>query len=70
MATVNRQSEKYIEARDSLPQDLRPIFEELVEQYAFHTTKLYGSGYVAYKVLAALVVDGWRLPRLDGDSQG
>ena len=59
--TVN-QSPKYLEARESLPEDLRPIYDRLAEEYSFHTEVLYGRGYVAYKVLAALVREGWRPP--------
>ena len=51
---------KYQDAKASLPEDLKPVYEDLVKQYAFHTEKLYGRGYVAYSVLAALVRDGWR----------
>ena len=57
---INKESEKYKRAQASLPDDLRPIYDNLVSQYAFHTTRLYGRGYVAYEVLASLVRDGWR----------
>jgi len=57
---INKGSEKFEKARASLPEDLKPIFDELVSQYAFHTTRLFGRGYVAYEVLASLVRDGWR----------
>jgi hypothetical protein len=57
---VNKNSVKYLKAESSLPKDLRPIYEELVEQYAFHTQRLFGKGYFAYEVLASLVRDGWR----------
>ena len=57
---INEKSAKYVEALTSLPEELRPHYRSLVEQYAFHTTKFYGKGYVAYKVLAALIKDGWR----------
>ncbi len=53
-------SEKYHKAKESLPDNLKPVYEEFVKQYAFHTEILYGRGYVAYSVLAALVRDGWR----------
>jgi hypothetical protein len=53
-------SAKYLEARESLPLELRPIYDQLVDEYAFHTHLNYGAGYVAYKVIAALVRDGWR----------
>jgi len=53
-------SEKYQSARDSLPENLRPVFKRIVDEYAFHTHVKYGRGYVAYAVLAELVRNGWR----------
>ena len=55
-----KRSEKELEARNNLPEELKPIFDEFVNQYSFHTTRLFGRGYVAYEVLASLVRDGWR----------
>ncbi len=57
---VNNKSEKFIKARVGLPDDLKPIYDEFVTQYAFQTTRLFGRAYVAYEVLASLVRDGWR----------
>lgn len=57
---MNKNSPKYIEARNSIPEELRPIFDQLVEEYAFYATVKYGRGYVAYNVLAELVKIGWR----------
>jgi len=54
------QTPKHEEARNTLPDDLKPIFGELVEDYKFATVKRYGQGYVAYIVLADLVRVGWR----------
>jgi hypothetical protein len=59
---TNKTSPKYLEARESLPEDLRPVYDRLVDEYSFHTEVSYGRGYVAYRVLAALVRDGWRPP--------
>ena len=59
---MNKTSVKYLEARESLPEELRPIYDPLVDEYLFHTGVSYGRGYVAYRVLAALVRDGWRPP--------
>jgi hypothetical protein len=53
-------SNKRDEARDSLPDELKPIFDELVEDYRFATTTRFGQGYVAYIVLADLIRVGWR----------
>jgi hypothetical protein len=55
-------SAKFLEARESLPEELCPIYDQLVKEFAFHTEVNYGRGYVAYRVLAALVRDGWRPP--------
>jgi len=51
---------KHEKARNTLPDDLKPVFDELVEDYRFATVKRYGQGYVAYIVLADLVRVGWR----------
>ncbi len=75
MEPRNRREEpsaKFLESRDRLPEDLRPIYEQLVEEYRFRTTVHYRQGYVAYQVLADLVLMGWRpagedrLPREPG----
>jgi len=56
----NEKSEKYLNAKNSLPTNLQPIYKQFVEEYMFHTAKRYGRGYVAYDILADLVKDGWR----------
>ena len=58
----SKTSPKFLEARESLPEELRSIYDRLVEEYSFHTEVSYGRGYVAYRVLAALVQEGWRPP--------
>ena len=57
-----KKSEKYLSAKESLPKNLHLIFDQLVEEYKFHTIKHYGKGYVAHSVLAGLVRDGWKPP--------
>lgn len=54
------QSPKFLEAREGLQEELRPIYDEMVTDYAWYTTKNYGKGYVAYSVLADMVRAGWR----------
>lgn len=51
---------KYTEAEESLPEELRPVFKKLVEEYEFLTIQHFGRGYVAYQVLADLIRAGWR----------
>ena len=53
-------SQKHEEARNTLPADLKPVFDEMVADYRFATISRYGNGYVAYIVLADLVRVGWR----------
>jgi hypothetical protein len=53
-------STKFKESEASLPDELRAIYRRLVEEYEYLTTVHYGRGYVAYKVLADLVLAGWR----------
>ena len=61
---VKKDSEKYIEAKESLREELWPTFESFVDEYYYYTVMHYGRGYVAYKVLASLVEAGWR-PTVD-----
>ena len=55
-----RKSDKFCEARNSLPDNLRELYDRLVDEYHFATIKKYGAGYVAYPVLAELIRSGWR----------
>ena len=48
------------QARDSLDEPLRPVFDELVENYRFEAYTAHGHPWVSYKVLAKLVETGWR----------
>ena len=47
-------------AAQRVPEDLRPIYWQLVDEYSFLTHTRYGRGYVAYEVIADLVLAGWR----------
>lgn len=52
---------KHEEARNSLPDDLRPIFDQLVAEYKYAAAMRHGAPYVSYIVLADIVRAGWRL---------
>ena len=54
-------SEKELEARNSLPEDLKPVFDEFVADYRYAATLRYGKPYVSYIVLADMIKAGWRL---------
>ena len=55
-----KRSEKHELAREPLPDELKPIFDELVEDYKSQATVRHGSPYISYIVLADLVRVGWR----------
>jgi hypothetical protein len=51
---------KYLAVLSSLPEQLRPVYKALVEEYKFHALARYGRAWVAYDVIADLVRSGWR----------
>lgn len=53
-------SKRSLEVEEQIPTELRPIYRQLVDEYEYLTKVHYGSGYVAYKVLADIVLAGWR----------
>jgi hypothetical protein len=56
-----QRSEKHEQARNSLPHELKPVFDDFVTDYRFAATKHHGSPFVSYIVLAEMVKAGWRL---------
>ncbi len=65
---IKKPSEKEIEARNSLPEELKTVFDEFVSDYRYAATMRYGKPYISYIVLADMVRAGWRLsakPRKD-----
>ena len=53
-------SEKHELARRSLPEDLRPIFDEFVEDYKLAGLKHYDTPFISYLIAAEMVLFGWR----------
>jgi hypothetical protein len=58
---AEKPSEKQIEARDSLPGELKPIFDDFVADYKYAATMRHGRPYISYIVLADMIRAGWRL---------
>ena len=56
-----KRTPKHEEARNSLPDELKLIFDDFVNDYKFHATKRHGAPYVSYIVLADMIRAGWRL---------
>lgn len=61
MTDSRPRSEKREQARSSLPDDLKPVFDELVADYQFAAIKRHGAKWVSYAVLVDLVRAGWGL---------
>jgi hypothetical protein len=57
---AQKKTPKFLEARESLPEEIRPIYDQLVQAYSFYALKHYGREWAAYAVIAELVRDGWR----------
>ncbi len=53
-------SEKFKESEATLLEELKPIFKRFIEEYEYLTMTHYGKGYVPCKVIADLVLAGWR----------
>ena len=58
---LNKPSSKKDEARNTLPDDLKPIFDQFVSDYKYAATMRHGAPYVSYMVLADMIRAGWRL---------
>jgi len=58
---AEKPSEKQIEARNSLPDELNPIFDDFVADYKYAATLRHGRPYISYIVLADMIKAGWRL---------
>jgi hypothetical protein len=57
---MSTESAKYREVESRLPPELRTVYCQMVQQYEFLTNVQFGRGYVAYAVLAEMVLAGWR----------
>jgi hypothetical protein len=60
MSEEVKRSEKYEQARSSLPEELMEVFDSFVADYKFAGTIHHGSPFVSYIILAEMVMAGWR----------
>jgi hypothetical protein len=63
MIDGQKKTPKFVEARESLPEQLRSVYDQLVEEYSFYALKHHGRRWVSYAIIAELVRDGWRPTR-------
>lgn len=53
-------SQRQKETRDSLPDDLKHVFDDFIADYRYAATIRHGRPYVSYIVAADIVRAGWR----------
>ena len=56
-----KKSDKFVEARETLSDELKPIFDDFVSDYRYAATLRHGRPYISYVVLSDMVKAGWRL---------
>ena len=57
---TNKKSDKETGARETLTEELKPVFDDFVDDYKYCATLRYGRPYISYIVLADMVRAGWR----------
>ena len=58
--SVHPLTQNFVEARESLSPDLRPIFDSLCEDVIAWSTYYYGRKLISYSILKELVEGGWK----------
>jgi len=56
-----KRSIKQEQARNTLSDDLKAIFDQIVSDYKYSATMRHGAPYISYIVLADMIRAGWRL---------
>ncbi len=54
-------TQAFLDERERVPEELREEFDRLVEMYRYHAFIHYSRPFVSYRILADLILDGWRL---------
>jgi hypothetical protein len=55
-----KETPAYVGAKSMLPPELHAIFDELITDYRFAALKHHGREWISPKVIAELVLMGWR----------
>ena len=63
-STRHKSPSAYEAAKEMLPIELHPAFDDLLRDYKFAALKHHGKDWAAPRVLAELVLTGWR--RIEG----
>jgi len=57
-----KRTPSYVAAEQMLPSELHGLLEQLVAEYQFATLKHHGNKFASPKVIAELILMGWRSP--------
>lgn len=60
MNSKPKRTPTYVEAEAMLPIELQGVLEQLVSEYRFASLKHHGQEFASPKVLAELILMGWR----------
>jgi hypothetical protein len=55
-----KETPAYVAAKNMLPPELHPELEKLILEYRFAALKVHKTPFVSPKVLAELILMGWR----------
>jgi len=59
-----KRTPSFIEGESMLPPELHPVFAQLVAEYQFAALKHHGRRFASPRVIAELILMGWRSPPL------
>jgi len=59
----------YVEGERMLPSELYPVFEQLMAEYQFASFKHHGKKFASPKVIAELILMGWRSPPIRNETK-
>jgi hypothetical protein len=55
-----KETPTYITAKNMLPPELHPVLDEFITDYRFAALKHHGQEWASARVLAELILMGWR----------
>ena len=65
---LRTKSDAYLAAEKLLPEELHPTLQQMIDEYKFAAFKCHRSGFVSPRVIAELILMGWRSLPSDGDA--
>lgn len=60
MDPTPKQTPAVVQAREMLSTDLHPLLDQMIEEYRFAAFKHHGGRFVSPRVIAELILMGWR----------